>query len=159
MRRAQAAMEFLTTYGWAMLVILLAAGALAYFGVLAPKTVMPDACDAGIPFACFEYAAYPDGVALSLRYGGVDSLDRVNVTIDGCGSVERVVPVQTSDVILAYVACPRSGERQKMTFTVRYHEPEDALDQTVVGRVVVWASQSDRIESDGIFICRGDRCS
>ena len=37
MRRGQAALEFLTTYGWAFLVILVMIGALAYFGVLDPE--------------------------------------------------------------------------------------------------------------------------
>jgi uncharacterized protein (UPF0333 family) len=36
MRKGQAAMEFLMTYGWAILVVLAAIGALAYFGVLSP---------------------------------------------------------------------------------------------------------------------------
>ena len=31
--RAQAALEFLMTYGWAILVVLVSIGALAYFGV------------------------------------------------------------------------------------------------------------------------------
>ena len=37
MRKAQAALEFLTTYGWAFIVILIMIGALAYFGVLNPS--------------------------------------------------------------------------------------------------------------------------
>ncbi len=41
-RRAQAAMEFLMTYGWAVLVVLLAIGALAYFGVLSPQNLLPE---------------------------------------------------------------------------------------------------------------------
>lgn len=41
-RRAQAAMEFLMTYGWAVLVVLLAIGALAYFGVLSPQKLLPE---------------------------------------------------------------------------------------------------------------------
>ena len=36
MKRGQAAMEFLMTYGWAILVVLAAIGALAYLGVLGP---------------------------------------------------------------------------------------------------------------------------
>lgn len=36
-RKGQAAMEFLMTYGWAILVVLIAIGALSYFGVLTPQ--------------------------------------------------------------------------------------------------------------------------
>ena len=43
-KKAQAAMEFLMTYGWAILVVLVAIGALAYFGVLSPDTFLPEKC-------------------------------------------------------------------------------------------------------------------
>lgn len=43
-KRAQAALEFLMTYGWAILVVLAAIGALAYFGVLSPTNFVPERC-------------------------------------------------------------------------------------------------------------------
>ena len=44
MKKGQAAMEFLMTYGWAILVVLVAIGALAYFGVLSPDKMLPEKC-------------------------------------------------------------------------------------------------------------------
>lgn len=41
-KKGQAAMEFLMTYGWAILVVLAAIGALAYFGVLSPGKLLPE---------------------------------------------------------------------------------------------------------------------
>ena len=55
MRKGQAAMEFLMTYGWAILVVLAAIGALAYFGVLSPDRFLPDKCTANPPFSCTQY--------------------------------------------------------------------------------------------------------
>ena len=43
MSRAQAAIEFMMTYGWAILIIMMAIGALAYFGVF--KNTLPDKCN------------------------------------------------------------------------------------------------------------------
>ncbi len=43
-RKAQAAMEFLMTYGWAIIVVLAAIAALAYFGVLSPAKFLPERC-------------------------------------------------------------------------------------------------------------------
>ena len=43
-KKGQAAMEFLMTYGWAILVVLVAIGALAYFGVLSPDRFLPERC-------------------------------------------------------------------------------------------------------------------
>jgi len=41
-KKGQAAMEFLMTYGWAILAVLVAIGALAYFGVLSPSKNVPN---------------------------------------------------------------------------------------------------------------------
>mgnify|MGYP001619472072 FL=1 len=40
-KKSQAALEFLMTYGWAILVVLVAIAALAYFGVLSPCKFVP----------------------------------------------------------------------------------------------------------------------
>jgi hypothetical protein len=50
--RGQAALEFLTTYGWAFLVILVMIGALAYFGVLNPSNFLPEHCTFPTELAC-----------------------------------------------------------------------------------------------------------
>jgi hypothetical protein len=54
MKKAQAAMEFLMTYGWAVLVVLAAIGALAYFGVLAPDKFLPEKCTMPPGIACLD---------------------------------------------------------------------------------------------------------
>jgi hypothetical protein len=41
-KKSQAAMEFLMTYGWALLVVLMVIAALAYFGMLNPDRFLPD---------------------------------------------------------------------------------------------------------------------
>jgi hypothetical protein len=55
MRKAQAALEFLTTYGWAFLVILVMIGALAYFGVLNPSNLLPPRCMFSPEIQCLEH--------------------------------------------------------------------------------------------------------
>jgi len=56
-RRGQASLEYLVTYGWAFLVILVAIGALAYFGVISPSKWIPDKCDLGSQLACEDFEA------------------------------------------------------------------------------------------------------
>ena len=43
-KRGQSALEFLTTYGWAFLVILVMIGALSYMGILSPQRFLPKQC-------------------------------------------------------------------------------------------------------------------
>lgn len=52
MKKAQGALEFLMTYGWAFLVILIMIGALASFGVLNPSKFLPDKCQFGTEISC-----------------------------------------------------------------------------------------------------------
>jgi len=58
LRKGQAALEFLTTYGWAFLVILVMIGALAYFGVLDVGRLVPESCQLDSSLECTSYAVY-----------------------------------------------------------------------------------------------------
>ena len=51
-RKGQAAMEFLMTYGWAILVVLIVIGALGYFGVLNPSIMLPEKCTLQLGLNC-----------------------------------------------------------------------------------------------------------
>jgi len=55
-KKGQAAMEFLMTYGWAILVVLAAIGALAYFGVLSPDNMVPEQTTFMAPLANIDKA-------------------------------------------------------------------------------------------------------
>ncbi len=55
-RKAQAATEFIMTYGWAILVVLIAIGALAYFGVLSPDKFLPERCTFPAGIDCIDKA-------------------------------------------------------------------------------------------------------
>lgn len=54
-KKGQVSLEFLTTYGWAFLVALIAIGALAYFGVLNPSKYTPKRCNFGSEVQCNDY--------------------------------------------------------------------------------------------------------
>ncbi len=55
-KKGQAAMEFLMTYGWAIVVVLAAIGALAYFGVLSPNKLLPDRTTFAAPISNVDNA-------------------------------------------------------------------------------------------------------
>ena len=59
-KRGQAAMEFLMTYGWALLVVLVAIGALAFFGVLNPGKFLPDSCILMPGISCTDFRVTAD---------------------------------------------------------------------------------------------------
>jgi len=93
-KRAQAAMEFLMTYGWAILVVLIVVGALAYFGVLNPQNLIPEKCVFPTMLTCQDYqvlekgAANNDGITLVLLNGAGKDIILRNISITG----DAVVP-------------------------------------------------------------------
>jgi len=80
--RGQAAMEFLMTYGWAILVVLVAIAALAYFGVLNPQRFLPETCTVGPGISCDDFKVGTGGDAtIVLRNGMGVELDTVTLSI------------------------------------------------------------------------------
>src|SRR3989338_3584712 len=78
-------MEFLMTYGWAILVVLVAIGALAYFGVLNPSRFLPSSCTITPGIACTEHKATSAGVTLLLQNGMGQDLTVSTIDIIGSG--------------------------------------------------------------------------
>ena len=66
-KKAQGALEFLMTYGWAFLVILIMIGALAYFGVLNPQRFLPERCTISSGIACESSVLGATDVKLLIR--------------------------------------------------------------------------------------------
>ncbi len=69
-KKGQAAMEFLMTYGWAILVVLIAIGALAYFGVLNPGRFLPSSCTISNQIGCSEFKVGTDSVVILVLQNG-----------------------------------------------------------------------------------------
>ena len=87
LRKGQAAMEFLMTYGWAILVVLIAIGALAYFGVLNPSRFLPESCTIGPGLSCDEFKV--------TEFGALGATDKATLIIrNGMGSQLTLVTVK-----------------------------------------------------------------
>ena len=157
MRKGQAAMEFLMTYGWAILVVLAAIGALAYFGVLSPDKFLPDKCTANPPFSCGEYKISElNGLNISLQNNaGVDAyINSVNVSCAATNSgvlatlsipPATVTPNGNSNYFsltpaeLATAGCTgvTQGSKFKATYIILYTKTGETQSHTGSGSVQV----------------------
>src|SRR3989338_7838061 len=99
-RKAQAAMEFLMTYGWAILVVLVVIGALAYFGVLSPGKLLPDRCQLPPGISCDDYSLVGGKVTLKVTNG---MGQQVNITGFTANSPEGAAVCPTSIIPAAQV--------------------------------------------------------
>jgi len=140
-KRAQAAMEFLTTYGWAFLVILVMIGALAYFGVLNPQTSVADRCMAPPGFLCENYQLNTESQKIRLRNTlgatiNIISDTSLRITKPEAYANCTIVSynnIQTDDLI--DVTCtgnsqnvnPRDGEKIKLDLEFRYYKTDSGI--------------------------------
>src|SRR3990167_5308518 len=87
-KKGQAAMEFLMTYGWAILAAIIAIAVLAYFGVFNPGRYTSEMCQVSAPFTCDDNsvvsATAAKGVQLILRNGGDVDYNVMNITVTNC---------------------------------------------------------------------------
>ena len=107
-KRAQAALEFLMTYSWAILVVIIIIGALAYFGVLNPQSLVPEKCTVSAGLSCDDYGIQVSGsngivtLAMINSLGKSISIDSVNVTgtsLTGSGATCNVPGGASADIV------------------------------------------------------------
>ncbi len=148
-KKGQAAMEFLMTYGWAILVVIAAIAALAYFGVLDPANLLPERCQSSAGMDCIDTAVVTTtGVTLALRNNvgstiEITDVDGVDCTGNSCvvsGTSGTCTPaasfvavnVSNNEVLRATVSCSLpDGERYDDTITVSYTNTETGLQHEV----------------------------
>jgi len=108
-RKGQAAMEFLMTYGWAILAAIIAIAVLAYFGVFNPGRYTSEMCQVSAPFTCDDNSiARAAGVDIILRNGGDEDFTVTNITVSNCNDVPLLltaVPIASGKTATVTAAC------------------------------------------------------
>ena len=131
-KKSQAALEFLTTYAWAFLVILIMVGALAYFGVLSPSKLLPDRCNFGSEVSCDKNRMKVDKsdtgptMALTNNFGTAVTIKTIRVinSNTGIGCTGPITPADDTDwpsgssITLTATGCGTLIENEKIKFSV-----------------------------------------
>ena len=140
-RKSQSALEFLTTYGWAFLIILIMIGALAYFGILNPRSFLPNRCNFGSEWSCIDYQVTAGTNTIRLRLknnlGEPTTINNIAVgSSDGANSIyctatapsPPVTNVKSGQLIdFVFTGCSLStygviqGEKTKLNITLDYY--------------------------------------
>ena len=145
MRKGQAAMEFLMTYGWAILVVLVAIGALAYFGVLSPQRFLPNSCTLVPGLGCDAFQVKNElaaGVDVTIKATNGMGKDLTSVKMNLAGDGTNCVNKDSNTVatwadgkqeIFNFDCGVLSGNRFKSDVTVTY--TADGLTHTAKGTI------------------------
>ena len=137
--KAQAAMEFLMTYGWAILVVLAAIAALAYFGVLSPAKLLPEKCILEAGVLCEGHKVQPNQITLIIS----NTVEGKNIIINsisvgscsGTFTTELVGGANPSNFVLAGASCNNGAvkDRFKGDITIGYTQKNTNLTKTMLG--------------------------
>lgn len=139
-KKGQAAMEFLMTYGWAILVVLIAIGALAYFGVLNPSRFLPASCTLMPGMSCDAFIVNSTGITMKVTNGMGSDLTSVQMTTASdastCTSTSSNSVATFTDGSSEWFrfSCTPSGSRFKGDISVAY--TQEGIAHTRTGQLV-----------------------
>ncbi len=135
-RRSQSALEYMMTYGWAILIIVIVAVVLYSMGIFTPSSFLSFSGITGLfGFQPASAACASNGqmiVKLSNSLGYQVSISSINVTSSSGVSVTQpesatLFPGQTQEFLL-FGICPKtSGSSFSDTITVTYTEPSQPI--------------------------------
>ena len=140
-KKGQAAMEFLMTYGWAILAAIIAIGVLAYF-YFSPGDLGANAAVLNAPFYVEAWNADAGGVNLGIKNNGQDTLTiaSVDVTIGAINCTTAAAPgdVASGGTVDVDVACTGGlivGDNVKGDIVVKYTRGSSTVQLSSTGSV------------------------
>jgi len=135
-KKGQAAMEFLMTYGWAILVVLIAIGALAYFGVLSPAKFLPSSCTLAPGLSCDEFKvdATADSATIVVRNGMGKGITVSSFALAGttCTGISSIADGATATATCS-VTAGDSGDAFKGAISMGYTASGETLNHSISG--------------------------
>ncbi len=138
-KKAQAAMEFLMTYGWAILVVLVAIGALAYFGVLNPDKMLPEKCiiSSGSGLFCDKFSISSTQIDLKIKNSLADqvTVTALSVSDSGCGAIASSVIIAADGSNTTTLTGCSMSEKINGDISITFSDP-DGFSKTSSGTLV-----------------------
>jgi len=137
-KKGQAAMEFLATYGWALLVIVVAISALATFGVLNADKFLPERCIMPSGIACLSHKATTDSVQVVLQNSLGQTMLVTNLVVGDCSAYTSATSIANGGKItFSLEGCSNggAGTRLKTDINLTYRD-EEVIYHTRYGELI-----------------------
>jgi hypothetical protein len=139
-RKAQAATEFLMTYGWAILVVGVAIAALAYFGVLSPTKFLPSKCTLPSGIACIDQKVTTTGVTMILQnsMGYTIKVNTINLSSKAGCSASPATTMQNGNQATFAVTCTTGlvGDKFRSDIRLGFTRLDTNLSQSWNGELL-----------------------
>ena len=134
-RKSQAALEFIMTYGWAILVVLVAIGALAYFGVLSPDRFLPSKCTLQSGIACLDHKATATSLVKYVKNSLGYDLTVDAVKAEQCTALGSQGALSNGGSAQYTLTCVNSGSKYNGDVNITYTNTDTSVQHTNQGEV------------------------
>jgi len=137
-KKGQAALEFLMTYGWAILAAIIVIGALGsyfYFNQGGSSSVVVNP-----PFYGIASQVNTTGVIIEIDNRGTETAEGVFITISDSGCTETLIDdswTSSEAVKTVYIPCTTgtAGGSYSGNIVVKYQRPDSNINQTITGSI------------------------
>ncbi|MEK6858465.1 MAG: hypothetical protein AABX53_00965 [Nanoarchaeota archaeon] len=142
-KKGQAAMEFLMTYGWAILAAIIAIGVLAYFGVFSPGKYTTGSTVVNPPFYANSWNVQANvtgssGIILELRNNGGENFEVQSIDVTNCGTFATPTTIATGELQPFTIDCTgvlTEGTSFKGDITITYLKTDSTVVLTSTGTI------------------------
>jgi len=127
------------TYGWAIMVVIVAIAALAYFGVLSPDRFLPSRCTLQAGIACLDHLASSTDQAISVTLKnslGYD-LTSVSVRASSCTSAASQATFRNAEqrTFTPFGCSLTSSQKYSGQLNVTYTNADTGLTHVMQGTI------------------------
>lgn len=131
MRKAQVAMEFLMTYGWALLIILISIAAISYYGITHPEKFAPDSCTLPPGLTCLSHRVQTTEVLLVLQNNFGEDITMGSISLEGCSRTFNTAMINGGKSNFTVTSCTNGavGKRYKTSVAMTYTDEEGVSHQ------------------------------
>ena len=132
-------MEYVMTYGWAILAVMIVIGFVVNYANINPADFMGEECNFDVGLICNDFAIYESGadnIALSVTNGFSKSITITNIEFSGgfeynepLSSTIEIAPTETK---LIKITAPiiASFRNEKVDITIKYYYSDTSSDYT-----------------------------
>lgn len=142
MKNAQISLEFIMTYGWALLALGMAITALAYFGVLNPADKAPNKCEFSSAFPCLGVQLTDTKVIAVLQNNLGQPITDVYIRIQkpdntyiDCGAETEWYPGRNYNITCDTTTLPVPTGTLKARIEINYTKSRSTYPQVSIGEV------------------------
>lgn len=163
-KKGQSSVEYLGTYAWAFIGLIVTIGALNYFGILSPEKYTPETCESGSQIQCQDIAIYhlasSDQSLILFMFQNnypknitVESVELVDI---GTWNKNYVVePGRTVTIDYKGNTNFVIGEKEKISFEITYKRFGGGQSHTITGTANINVQKSPETNLNNIYYCGG----